>query len=1007
MRSGRIIPVWQKRLMNLCLIAVVGAVFLAMALAPFVLSRNMETADRTSMRNELFELHLSIDAMRNAIADWQAARLTGDEPSEALGLQFDERAQLLAHRLGVVLAYPGAIGMLPENAEPLRRSRDRLVQIAAQLQDANPDGPALRDRVIVRLEADLPTIDRYLLNAFRRLGQITANDRSQLTRAIVVAQRLALFLLAVGVLTLIGLWMQHRVLRRAEASLNTVMGDLAEAQRIAHVGNVRRIYETDTVTWSPEFARIYGLDSHGEMTGAEFEALLLPADAESVIESEREAFARSAETNVPVRRDLNFRAVRTDGMVIELEVQSELTANPDGTPHSMMSTVRDITVEAQARRALRESERSLAAAQRIAHLGSFRHNYATGRTTWSSELYVVLGCDPAEGPRPLRQIVHADDFAEVQAIFSDLLRGGPAGGERQANFDCRVVHPNGTLRFIRGTAEMSYDDAGAPDMLTGSLQDVTSDIEQERAMRDALSEAERANAAKSDFMAVMSHELRTPMNGVLGMLSAVEATDLDDRQREQVRVARTSAEALLVILNDVLDMSKIEAGRMELEERPFELRPLVSEVVNLYSETAKSKGLALTAQIREDLPLWINADPLRIRQILANLVSNAVKFTHKGSVKLDVGPVPDRQPTADRLWLRFCVTDTGIGIPPDRHQQVFGRFNQLDTSYTRRFGGSGLGLAISQSLAELMDGQIGFISEPGQGSSFWLDLETAAAEPDPDTASASPEAGLPRLSILVAEDNATNRLVARSMLNRLGQDVDFAEDGIAALEAVGRKKFDLLLMDISMPGMDGIEATRRIRQMDGPQASIPILALTAHAGKTEHKACLSAGCNEVLTKPLELETLRRALSRWKPVDHAPTAAARAGAAPRDLGLQGRLAELAEEIGPENVPMLVQASLKDLARLRSIIEDAVAGRVDDHATLVRACHSVVGIAATFGASDVAALARRHETALQASTAVPDDLPDVALAVSDLEAALTQAAEAFDRTAEPTAALMEDQ
>nr|WP_242690148.1 PAS domain-containing protein [Paracoccus fontiphilus] len=191
------------------------------------------------------------------------------------------------------------------------------------------------------------------------------------------------------------------------------MGDLAEAQRIAHIGNVHRDYESDTVSWSPEFARIYGLDPDGHMTGAEFEALLLPVDAEKVLESERKAFARSAETRAPVRRDLNFRAVRGNGEVIELAVQSELTANADGTPHSMMSTVRDITVEAQARRALRESERSLAAAQRIAHLGSFRHNYNTGRTTWSSELYLVLGCDPAEGPRPLRQIVHREDFEGI------------------------------------------------------------------------------------------------------------------------------------------------------------------------------------------------------------------------------------------------------------------------------------------------------------------------------------------------------------------------------------------------------------------------------------------------------------------------------------------------------------------------------------------------------------------------------------------------------------------
>ncbi|MTE01084.1 response regulator [Paracoccus sp. YIM 132242] len=998
MKGGRVVPVWQQRLLHVCLTLIALAVFSALALAPFVLSRNMETADTSSMRSEMFELHLSIDAMRAALLDWQAARAGGGTPDESLGLRLDERTQLLVHRMGVVLAYPGARAVLPENAETLGRIRDRVAALLARGDGPAGDAARSRDRVADLLGPDLVQLDRYLTDAFRRLGRITANDRWQLTRISLIAQRLASFLLVVGVLTLIVLWMQNRVLRRAETSLNTVMGDLAEAQRIANIGNVRRDYGRDIVTWSPEFARIYGLDPEGQMTGARFEALLLPADAEKVLDSERQALARSAETRAPVRRDLTFRALRADGEVIELEVQSELTANPDGTPHSMVSTVRDITVEARARRALRESERSLAAAQRIAHLGSFRHNYSTGRTSWSSELYVVLGCDPADGPRPLRQIVHPEDFGGVEALFTELLKGGPAGGQRQVSFDCRVLLPSGAERFIRGTAEMNYDDAGAPDSLTGSLQDVTSDIEQERALRDALAEAERANTAKSEFLAVMSHELRTPMNGVLGMLSAVEATPLDDRQREQIRVARTSARALLAILNDVLDMSKIEAGRMELEERPFELRPLVGSVVDLYCESACAKGVTLTARVGDDLPAWITGDPLRIRQILANLVSNAVKFTHAGQVTLDVDRAPDRLSQGGGLWLRFCVTDSGIGIPLDRQQQVFDRFNQLDTSYTRRFGGSGLGLAISRSLADLMGGRIGFASMPGQGSSFWLDVEAAPAGPAPAAHAAHPEAVLPRRSVLVAEDNATNRLVARSMLERLGQEVAFAEDGLAALEAVSAGGVDLVLMDISMPGMDGIEATRRIRRMDGPASRLPVLALTAHAGAAERSACLDAGCNEVLTKPLDLDALHLALHRWLPRD------AQAAASPdpsEDAVLQDRLADLARQIGPEALPLLIVASLEDLARHRATLEGAEAGRPVDHAATLRACHSLVGIAATLGLTDTADAARRAEAALKDAPARPGDLAPLLDLVRGMESALSRAAEPFRQDAETAA------
>jgi len=995
MKAGRVLPRWQQNLLRVCLGLVMISVFSALALAPFVLQRNLETADTTAMRNELFELHQGTDALTRAISGWRATRDAGTAETERAGLELDERVQLLAHRLGVVLAYPGALSVLPENGATLRRMRELLTAATLPQPEASPqDARAARDRVAILDQGELVELDRYIVNAFRRLGQITANERWRLTQLGLFAQRFASFLLFVGVLTLAVLWLQQRWLRRAEMSLQSVMGDLGEAQRIAHIGNVRRDYRKDRVTWSPQFARIYGLDPDGHMTGAEFEALLLPADAESVLSSERDALARSAETRAPVRRDMTFRALRSDGEVIELEVQSELLADAEGQPVSMVSTIRDITQEARARRALRESERSLAAAQRIARLGSFRHNYKTGKTHWSSELYVVLDHPREHGPTALMRIVHPDDHERVRQMFSDLLADGPPQGQQQVGFDCRVLTAEGEERCIRGTAEMAYDAAGKPDMLTGSLQDVTTEIEQERALRDALAEAERANTAKSEFLAVMSHELRTPMNGVLGMLHAMDNWELDESQRHHIQIARTSADALLVILNDVLDMSKIEAGRMELDQRPFALRPLVDSVIDLYAETARTKDIGLQATIDPSLPEWVSGDPLRIRQILANIVSNAVKFTQVGGVELALLPVPILNAPEGMAALRFCVSDSGIGIPLEMQDYVFGRFNQLDTSYTRRFGGTGLGLAISRSLAELMGGRMNFASKPGKGSSFWFDLVLPLADPVAAPPAPQPDPELRSMLILVAEDNATNQIVARSMLERLGQQVEFVGDGAAAIDAVSRTDYDMVLMDISMPVMDGIEATRRIRRLGGRHAAMPILALTAHAGQSEHRACLEAGCNEVLTKPMDRGVLRAALHRWSvwqmpDADPAPDPKA---AADGD-SLAARLSDLGDQIGAEALPDLIKASLGDLSHHGGLIATAASGETVAQDMLRRACHSVVGIAATFGASRLTLMARRAEAELKQPDARLTEPEPLLSALHQLEAALCEALEAL--------------
>lgn len=965
--TPRLLPRWQTRLLQAGLTMIVVAVFSALAIAPSVLRRNMETVDTSALRSELFDLHLGIDAYRVAVAEWQDALLRGTSEERA-ALQLEERSQLLLHRLGVLLAHPGLKTLIPESADTVRRTRERLAAALSRLSGPEAQSaPALSQLATMR-NTDILDLDRDVIDAFTRLGRVLSNERWRVTQAGIIAQRLSAFLIVIGVLTLVMLWMQRRVLRQAASSLETAMHDLSEAQRIAHIGNLRRNHARDEVTWSDELARIFGLPIGGRLTGEAFEAMIHPADREKVGAAEAEALARSAASGQPARMDITFSAYRSDGVVIELEAHSEILADAEGTPVSTVATLRDITEEARARRALRDSQRSLAAAQRIARLGSFRRNYKTERIVWSQELYFLLGRDPAEGPVPLKLVIHPDDHPRIQELFFDILNNGVKGGQRQLSFGCRVVRLDGSLAWVRGTAEMSYDEQGQPEILTGSLQDVSKDIAQEQALRDALDRAERANTAKSEFLAIMSHELRTPMNGILGMLAAIEAQLEDGPRREQIRIAQSSARALLVILNDVLDMSKIEAGRLEIEAAPFDLAALVQSTIDLYAETARSKGIVLDSQVDEDLPAWLHGDAVRIRQILANIVSNAVKFTQEGRVALSVTRRDGS--TEKTVALRFRVTDDGIGIPLDKQHQLFGRFNQLDASYSRRFGGTGLGLAISRSLAELMGGTIDFTSQPGAGSSFWFDITLPVAAPVTQAEPIDPEVPLPPMHILVAEDNATNRVVARALLEQMGQRIAFAGNGAEAIRAVQAEDFDLVLMDISMPVMDGLEATCQIRAMEGARGSLPIIALTAHAGRAEQEACLDAGCNEVLTKPLDPAALRSALHRWSPRLPGPDAPAalppppRTGtAAPAVDEAEGqidmRLAELASQIGEEALPDLIAASLDDLARHRGVLDRLAQGDAVGQDLARRTFHSLAGIAATFGVARLTDLARAQE------------------------------------------------
>jgi two-component system, sensor histidine kinase and response regulator len=555
------------------------------------------------------------------------------------------------------------------------------------------------------------------------------------------------------------------------------------------------------------------------------------------------------------------------------------------------------------------------------------------------------------------------------------------------------------LRFVlRGRRPTAQALEQARSVLTArSREELFASLEaSNEALQRTTAEAKRAEEAKARFLANMSHEIRTPMNAIVGMNRLALATELAPRQRDYLQKIDDSSRHLLAIIDDVLDVSKLEADKVTLEDRELSLGGVLDEVATLMAGACADKGVRLSTHVAPEVPDAVRGDALRLRQVLVNLVGNAIKFTDDGEVAVALARLPD---AAGRLVLRFTVRDTGIGLSPLEAQHLFTSFSQADATITRRYGGTGLGLAICKSLVELMHGEIGVDSRPGAGATFWFtarfgrvgdgegsrDAHASAGDPTGgDLPGVGRAAFDPAARILMVEDNRLNQEVGVALLAELGLSATVVGDGREALEALRRAPFDLVLMDVQMPVMDGLSATRAMRD-DPDLADVPVVALTASVLPGDRDACLAAGMNDVVTKPIEPADLYRALVRWLPA-RRPPAPSRDGAGrgrPPDDGAAGPLearpsgapvvphdvAGLDTERGlrmtrgqPDLYLDLLRAFADDQRDLPQLLRRSLAD--DDLVRVERLVHTMRGVASMIGASRLVEVGGTLEQVLRA-------------------------------------------